>query len=375
MPILTGAQVEALTLLLEDTFGEPELAMAVHASTGDHMYVAYVAPNRPLRPTIRDLVVALDQTGVLDLFLVDVVRRRPFRADFAAAVQQLHPAAFSKPPETGTEVVVQKAGAAIPDQPALAAAPGFERTVRPHLEMLDVRSWRERLEALERCVCRVEIGGSAAGTGFLVGTTSVLTNWHVVEHVVRQQKTASVRCVFDVHRGEDGARSPGVAVALAAEALVASSPYSAAETTATPQEPPPTKDELDFALLRLAGPLPAPADGAARGFVPIPAAGPALAPGAPLLILQHPDGASMKLAMDTEAVIALNGNATRLRYRTNTEPGSSGSPVFSFDWELVALHHFGDPAWQSPASYNQGVPIALIRDRLVADGHADAVGS
>ena len=32
-----------------------------------------------------------------------------------------------------------------------------------------------------------------------------------------------------------------------------------------------------------------------------------------------------------------------LYYRTDTEPGSSGSPCFNDPWELVALHHSGVP--------------------------------
>ena len=68
----------------------------------------------------------------------------------------------------------------------------------------------------------------------------------------------------------------------------------------------------------------------------------------------------MKLALDTQAVIGLNANGTRVRYRTNTDPGSSGSPVFTMDWDLVALHHLGDPDWHNPG-FNQGVPIELIR--------------
>lgn len=77
----------------------------------------------------------------------------------------------------------------------------------------------------------------------------------------------------------------------------------------------------------------------------------------------------MKLAMDTQAIIGRNSNGTRLRYSTNTEPGSSGSPCFSMDWDLVALHHFGDPAWTEP-KFNQGVPIGRIRQRIVAHGFA-----
>ena len=48
-----------------------------------------------------------------------------------------------------------------------------------------------------------------------------------------------------------------------------------------------------------------------------------------------------------------------------SEPGSSGSPVFNLDWELVALHHLGDPAYDHPPAYNQGVPIDKIRARTM----------
>jgi V8-like Glu-specific endopeptidase len=89
--------------------------------------------------------------------------------------------------------------------------------------------------------------------------------------------------------------------------------------------------------------------------------------GAPLLIAQHPQGEPIKLAIDMDAVLGLNGNATRVRYATNTEPGSSGSPCFDMDWTLVALHHMGDPRWRNP-QYNEGVPISLIRARLARQG-------
>ena len=82
----------------------------------------------------------------------------------------------------------------------------------------------------------------------------------------------------------------------------------------------------------------------------------------------------MKLALDTQAVVGLNGNGTRIRYRTNTDPGSSGSPVFTMDWDIVALHHYGDPNWQKPL-FNQGVPIELIRARIVKDGFEGVLGA
>jgi len=92
---------------------------------------------------------------------------------------------------------------------------------------------------------------------------------------------------------------------------------------------------------------------------------PALDTDMPVLIVQHPDGSPLKFALDTKGVMGVNGNGTRVRYATNTEHGSSGSPCFNIDWEIIALHHLGDPAWKAP-TFNEGVPIGMIATRLAA---------
>ena len=153
------------------------------------------------------------------------------------------------------------------------------------------------------------------------------------------------------------------------------SPYSPGEKAGKPDDPLPTAEQLDYALLRLATRVgDQQVGGATRGWIALPKAVLPLPVNAPILIVQHPAGAPMKLAMDTEAVAGLNGNGTRLRYRTNTEPGSSGSPVFSIDWDLVALHHYGDPKYLNPL-FNQGVPIEMIRQRIEKDGQGGALGA
>jgi V8-like Glu-specific endopeptidase len=78
-------------------------------------------------------------------------------------------------------------------------------------------------------------------------------------------------------------------------------------------------------------------------------------------------------ALDTDAILGLNANNTRVRYTTNTERGSSGAPCFGLDWKLIALHHYGDPAYGSP-KYNQGVPIHLIRERIRHNGRGGYIG-
>ena len=66
----------------------------------------------------------------------------------------------------------------------------------------------------------------------------------------------------------------------------------------------------------------------------------------------------MKLALDTDAITGVQGEGRRVRYSTNTEKGSSGSPCFHQNWNLVALHHSGDEAWVP--TWNEGIPIDLV---------------
>jgi Trypsin-like peptidase domain/Effector-associated domain 1 len=278
-------------------------------------------------------------------------------------------------------VSAQQAGAAVPD--VRSVAEGLEKTIKARLPAFDFAVWREKMALVESRVCRVEIGGNAAGTGFLVGPDAVLTNYHVLRPALDgTTPPAKVACRFDYKVLADGSRVEGVVVGLhATDWKLDSSPHSAAELTHTPDTPPPTPDELDYALVRLARPVgdePAAPKGGAeaprRGWLAVPAAATTFVPKMPLMIAQHPDGKPLKLAVDTESVIGVNAGGTRVRYATNTEAGSSGSPVFDLDWNLVALHHLGDPAYDHPPAYNQGVPIDKIRARLAAHGMAKALG-
>jgi V8-like Glu-specific endopeptidase len=236
---------------------------------------------------------------------------------------------------------------------------------------------------VEGRVCRVEISGNAAGTGFLVGPDAILTNYHVVKSVLDgTTPAAKTMCRFDYKALADGSRVEGVVVGLhPTEWRLDASPNAPAEDTRTPNNPLPTTDQLDYVLLRLTrriGDEPAAPKGGAesprRGWIAFPTVTPVFVSKMPLMIAQHPDGKPLKLAVDTESVIGVNTNQTRVRYATNTEAGSSGSPVFDLDWNLVALHHLGDPAYDHPPAYNQGVPIDNIRARLVRAGKADALG-
>lgn len=370
---LNGSDIDELSRELARTLSLDDLERMVHSSTGDRLFVEYVGPGKPLRPTIYDLLVTLEQQGTTAHFLAEVYRNRQWKPEVQALIAARLPEAAVLP-ERHLPLSLQQGGLAVPGASQDAFSPGLQRNVRPNLAKLDLRIWLERLMEIERRVCRIEISDRPAGTGFLVGPAAVLTNWHVVEKAHAEGRLDRVRCRFGYVRLSDGAREPGEAVALHPDRLLDFSPYGAGEGRNDPDNPPPGPEELDYALLRLAEPVGNHiVEGAARGWLSLRDGGWALEADAPLMIVQHPDGAPMKLAMDTQAVIGPVANGLRVRYRTNTEPGSSGSPCFSMDWDLVALHHYGDPAWKDPL-FNQGVPIGILRQRIVARGAGAYLG-
>lgn len=58
-------------------------------------------------------------------------------------------------------------------------------------------------------------------------------------------------------------------------------------------------------------------------------------------VVQHPNGEPKQLALRENQIV--DELEDFLHYETDTSPGSSGSPVFNDQWEVVALHHSGVP--------------------------------
>jgi endonuclease/exonuclease/phosphatase family metal-dependent hydrolase len=84
-------------------------------------------------------------------------------------------------------------------------------------------------------------------------------------------------------------------------------------------------------------------------------------------IIQHPAGRRKEIALHNNEVTRVKDKV--IHYRTDTEPGSSGSPVFNNRWQLVALHHAG---WIEPdgRATNEGIRIAAIIEKLRLMGFA-----
>lgn len=264
----------------------------------------------------------------------------------------------------------------------------LERQIRKSNRFLNVSDWCRRLSDVESRVCRVESATAGAlGTGFLVGPAAVITSYHVLEDLLEGDVIPSeIRFRFDYKLMANGTSlSEGVFHRLADDWLLDFSPYSQHDNQNTHASGEPADDELDYVLVQLAG-----AAGnelintgsysasvqRKRGFIPVPKPHPSIQPSGALFILQHPRGGPLKLALDTDAVIGFNVRGNRVRYRTNTEPGSSGSPCFDAEWNLIALHQGANSSCADlhHGEYNQGIPFHYIASLLASRGKSHLVG-
>lgn len=355
---LTGQQYQQLSDALVRAFPTPFRLQQMVQVRLDRNLATIASLVNPLDHVVFELIQEAQAGGWTEKLLLAARQSQPDNPDLLAFAQ-----------------LWGLAPAGAPSRPAL------EKIIKTTNSYLDVSAWRRKLGEVEGRVCRVEVaGGTSYGTGFLLGPNVVMTNHHVLADVIAGNGggPADVLLRFDYKRLADGTTlNEGTVYRLPAEDwLIDSSPPDPIDTLPEPKAGVPAPDRLDYALLRVDGTPGADTIGGAaepeaavRGWIPLPDGERELVPGSALYIMQHPQAAPLKLAIDTEAVIGTNANGTRLTYRTNTEPGSSGSPCFNHDWDLVALHHSGDPGYGTPL-YNEGIPLrpilALLKERGLA---------
>ncbi|MUN42720.1 DNA/RNA non-specific endonuclease [Actinomadura litoris] len=196
--------------------------------------------------------------------------------------------------------------------------------------------------AAARAVARVDIRderGTPAGygTGSLVSPALLLTNHHVLPDAGTARTSVAE---FDYQDGIDGRPLPSVVHRLDPDRFFLADP------------------ELDFALVAVRA---SPAELAVFGHNPlIEAEGKAII-GEFVTIVQHPRGGRKQVALRENRIVDVADRF--LHYATDTEPGSSGSPVFNDQWEVVALHHAGVPAPEQDelgGFVNEGVRVSRV---------------
>ncbi len=86
-------------------------------------------------------------------------------------------------------------------------------------------------------------------------------------------------------------------------------------------------------------------------------------------IIQHPGGGPKKISLQNNFVAYADRSV--IQYYTSTEPGSSGSPVFNDDFEVVAIHHSGgdleEPGTGRRYLRNAGTTMIAVLEDLRAN--------
>lgn len=181
------------------------------------------------------------------------------------------------------------------------------------------------------------------GTGFLVSPRLLMTNNHVLETSAVAGRSG---IEFDFYQRQNGQTGPTVLFELDPDTFYL------------------TDEKLDFTLVAVAQQSRDGQSLADRGWISlIPESGKALI-GEPVNIIQHPNGLPQHVVIKNNKITDLVDDF--LHYEADTEPGSSGSPVFNMQWELAALHHSGVPKRDAQGQI-------LLKDGTVWDGGRDTL--
>lgn len=188
-------------------------------------------------------------------------------------------------------------------------------------------------------VVRITIPKQGYGTGFMVGPDLIMTNHHVIENA---SQASGAEFAFFYELDIAGHKRDEVIVGAAADGLLHTDP------------------QLDFSLIRLQSP---------PDFGPPLALKPArVEQNQRVAIIQHPGGFYKKISLQNNFVA--HADDRLIQYYTSTEAGSSGSPVFNDEFEVVGLHHgwieLAEPDPGQRYFRNQGSGMIAVLDALKA---------
>lgn len=173
-----------------------------------------------------------------------------------------------------------------------------------------------------RIVTKLGGGRLSLGTGFMVSPRLLMTNHHVLTSA---DIAARSTIEFDFQRDRLGRAVPVRTFRLDPTVFFLND------------------KGLDFALVAVSP------DGLGHplqhyGWCPLIKDAGKIVAGEPINIIQHPKGEMKQVVIRENRLIdPFEGRDLFFHYEADTEPGSSGSPVFNDQWEVVALHHSGVP--------------------------------
>ncbi len=183
---------------------------------------------------------------------------------------------------------------------------------------------------------RYKEGDDAFGTGWIIAPGTVITNYHVIEARNSQFESPATRADLKAQAERltvwfDYLSERGNFYECQGAVLLADN------------------RELDYALIRLKQ-----ADRISdRQPLSIIEHQPELTRGYRLNIVQHSGGGALIYAIRNNFYVGNGNTKDVLRYLTDTEGGSSGSPVFNDYWKVIGLHR---AATRIPPEYYVSLP-------------------
>lgn len=321
---LSGSDRKQLREAIQAAYPDPDdLKLFVDEEMGKNL--AVMAGGGKLRQVVSDLIGEAIAKGFIDGLILALAKDtdNPYIQSFCARVLpqylQLKGGSNAAPllPLTdieaswGVEVTSEELQLFLPKQLSFEA---------------DVGSLRRGLDLAE-AVCKITfVNRSVAesGTGVLIARDLVLTNYHVLSLEAGADLNEIARSASfqfgDISTQLGKTQKPQIRTAVEGNSVISASAI----------------DRLDYVLIRLKPSV--------ESMEPIIEAVPfettnILEVRSPLNILQHPEGERMKISLSHNGVVKTDEKRGLVLYVNATKGGSSGSPCFNEEWQLVALHH------------------------------------
>ncbi len=201
-----------------------------------------------------------------------------------------------------------------------------------------------------KAIARIDLGARGSGSGFLIGDDLLLTNHHVLE-TAEQARVAMAQ--FNYQRALNGLAAPSDEYELDPDGLFK------------------TSVDDDWTVVKVQPKQGQPA-GRRWSVLQIAEQNPQIDDFT--IIIQHPSGGPKQIALYHNVIAFIDPARRVVQYLTDTEPGSSGSPVFDTNWNVIALHHSGgwlrEPGSNSKQTFyrNEGIHIHTVIAGLKREG-------
>ncbi len=208
----------------------------------------------------------------------------------------------------------------------------------------------QRGAQIARSVGRVtDKNGTTHGSGVLIGEGLFLTSHHVIK-TARQARQLCLE--FDYECDLSGRMRESTRFNLDASFFITD-----------------PENGLDFTIIGVGDVIDGPENLISFGISPLSTAGDKHMIGEFTNIVQHPQDRFKEVVLRENRLV--NRSDDCLYYVADTEPGSSGSPVYNSEWQMIALHHWGGPWIDGGNTFdpqkfeiNEGIRISSIIGKL-----------